>query len=343
MYSQSRYICRRSSAARWFHAESCKSQQHASPADIATRFLTKFKTSVPETRTQLLDANQLQLLSLTLHRPNLFHNTPIDTSAPKPGTPLPPGYHLAYFTVPILEHDLGNDGSDRSYNPEPPFTRRMWAGGSVHWPGMAAGNFLRVGEEVIERTKVLSCEAKVVKRTGEAMLVVGVEKEFETKDGIAVIDRRDWVFREALDPNNLPTPTPRKQLLSESELPKESRSLSVREMVQSPVTLFRFSALTFNGHKIHYSVPWCQKVEGHRDVVVHAPMNLINMLDIWRDIRGNIEGDFPDQINYRATSPLYAGEPYRMLLEKGNDRGTSQCEIKSDDGTTCLRGSIKAH
>src|SRR5271168_4480777 len=56
-----------------------------------------------------------------------------------------------------------------------------------------------------------------------------------------------------------------------------------RDFTQTPVSLFRFSALTFNGHKIHYSKEWCQQVEGHRDIVVHGPLNLINMLDFWRD------------------------------------------------------------
>lgn len=314
----------------------------SSPAEIASRFVSKFKSQPPEERKQLLDSNQLQLFSLTLHRPNLYNHTSVIDAPPKVGTPIPPYYHYAYFTAPFLERDLGSDGTDRSYNPDPPFTRRMWAGGAVHWPGAAKGNFLRVGQEVTERTKVLSCEPKVVKKTGEEMLVVFVEKQFENKDGIAVIDRRSWIFRAALDPNNLPLPTPRKPQISESELQTANGSRAVRKFLQTPVTLFRFSALTFNGHKIHYSLPWCQTVEGHRNLVVHGPMNLINMLDFWRDERGNREGDYPDQIEYRATSPLYAEEPYRIVMEAEGADILTKCEVRSDDGTICMKGTIKA-
>lgn len=87
------------------------------------------------------------------------------------------------------------------------------------------------------------------------------------------------------------------------------------------MTLFRFSALTFNPHKIHYSLPWAREVEGHRDIVVHGPLNLISILDLWRDTkRGDIDyGLYPERISYRATSPLYAGDEYRIVLEEGQE------------------------
>lgn len=68
----------------------------------------------------------------------------------------------------------------------------MWAGGEVNWPRLSSGrpNPLRVGQEVTETTRVLSAEAKTVKKTGEDMIVVGVEKEFANRDGVAVVDRR---------------------------------------------------------------------------------------------------------------------------------------------------------
>lgn len=97
-----------------------------------------------------------------------------------------------YFTPAFLENELGADGTDTSYNPASPFTRRMWAGGEVHWPRGKDGkpNCLRVGQEVQETTRVLSAEPKVVRKTGEEMIVVGVEKEFRNENGVAVLDRR---------------------------------------------------------------------------------------------------------------------------------------------------------
>lgn len=95
----------------------------------------------------------------------------------------------------------------------------------------------------------------------------------------------------------------------------------MRTLRQSPVSLFRFSALTFNPHKIHYSVPWARDVEGHSDIVVHGPLNLICILDLWRDsLSGGVaseasEAAVPESITYRATSPVYAEEEYRIMLD----------------------------
>lgn len=149
----------------------------------------------PQTRSQVLDANQLQLLSLTLNRPSLYPNSlPLSNASGvvPTGTPLPPAYHLVYFTPAFLEGELGADGTDASYNPEPPFTRRMWAGGEVRWPRGSDGkpNLLRVGQEVQETTRVLSAEPKIIRKTGDEMIVVGIEKEFRNEHGVAVIDRR---------------------------------------------------------------------------------------------------------------------------------------------------------
>lgn len=171
------------------------SSASVSASSIASSFSSRFKDCTPQTRTQILDANQLRLLSLTLNRPSLYPGSNLSNTAhpPPAGTPLPPGYHLVYFTPAACENELGVDGTDRSYSPDPPFTRRMWAGGEMHWPRSCADgriNPLRVGQEVRETTRFLAAEAKVVKRTGEEMIIVGVEKLFENEDGIAVIDRR---------------------------------------------------------------------------------------------------------------------------------------------------------
>lgn len=170
-----------------------------SASSIASSFLSRFQSLGPQTRSQTLDANQLQLLTLTLNRPSLYPDTPSlsnNTTPPPAGTPLPPGYHLVYFTPAFQETELGADGTDVSYNPAAPFTRRMWAGGEVCWPRGEGGqvNPLRVGQEVTETTRVLSAEAKTVKKTGEEMIVVGVEKEFRNGEGVAVLDRRYAFF-----------------------------------------------------------------------------------------------------------------------------------------------------
>jgi hydroxyacyl-ACP dehydratase HTD2-like protein with hotdog domain len=115
-----------------------------------------------------------------------------------------------------------------------------------------------------------------------------------------------------------------------------------RILRQSPVTLFRFSALTFNSHKIHYSLPWAQQVEGHRGLVVHGPLNLISILNFWRDVKGEKGGEpeqiVPESISYRATSPLYADEEYKIVLEEDGEK--AQVNIYGPSGAVSMKADI---
>ncbi|ORY18259.1 hypothetical protein BCR34DRAFT_583173 [Clohesyomyces aquaticus] len=324
------------------------------------------KAAPISSRTQRLDANQLHLLSLTLGRqrlhrpPSTFSSTSTSTESepPKIGTSLPPAYHLAYFTPPFLEQDLGPDGSDKSVNPLRPWTRRMWAGGEIHWSndkdkdGRRWG--LRIGDLVREVTRLRSAEVKRAREGGE-MLVVGVEKEYFVGGGEGrgmdgegtpvVRDRREWVFRREVDGSEGQGSAQAYKIPLQEPLPEGPIT---RDFIQTPVSLFRFSALTFNAHKIHYSRDWCRAVEGHRDCVVHGPLNLINILDLWRDkVRGGREGVLPVTIKYRAKSPLYVGEKYRILLTESEgggvgDRGNGwEAEIVDSYGRVAMVGSIE--
>jgi hydroxyacyl-ACP dehydratase HTD2-like protein with hotdog domain len=319
---------------RLFTSTRCR---NSSAAEACSELLSRFSRGPISIRKQVLDANQLQLLGITLNRiPTSFSPAPY-------GTPVPPGYHLVYFTPSIVESELGLDGTDRTVNPLSPFTRRMWAGGELKWT-QSAKSLLRVGQEVQETTTLLSAEPKKLKNGGE-MLVVGVEKTFSNEHGVALTDKRSWVFQPALTPDNPIKASPR---LPEQPLPTSTHQ---RDFRQTDTTLFRFSALTFNGHKIHYNKEWCREVEGHRDAVVHGPLNLINMLDFWRDTAR--EGDteaVPTSITYRAMSPLYVGETYRILLDesgkhKANEDANSgewTTEIWDSFGKQSMKGTIVA-
>jgi len=298
----------------------------ASAQDACTELLTRFNNKPISIRKQLFDANQLHLLNVTLNRPA----TP--TEAPPDGTPIPPGYHLVYFTPSIVEAELGLDGTDRTVNPLRPYTRRMWAGGELEWTQDPHG-LLRVGQVVQETTRMSSVEAKKLKSGGE-MLVVGVEKTFENDNGIALTDRRKWVFQKeiGLGECKAPPPKPEEQDFPEGEC--------TRDCLQTSVSLFRFSALTFNGHKIHHSPEWCRAVEGHRDAVVHGPLNLINILDLWRDsARKGYSKAVPRSMSYRAMSPLYVGEKYRIIL--GKCEADWKAEIWDSFGKVGMRGMIQ--
>lgn len=159
-----------------------------SATEAAEEILQRFGRKPISIRKQYLDGNQLQLLSLTLGRPKLHNGLSVLKEAPPSNSFIPAGYHLAYFTPSQLEQDLGADGSDRAVNPLAPFTRRMWAGGNLEW-NQDPEQMLRVGQTVTEVTKILAAEPKKLK-DGNEMILVSVEKQFQTKKGLALVDRR---------------------------------------------------------------------------------------------------------------------------------------------------------
>lgn len=343
----------------------CQRQRLTSPLsitakDAAARMLDTFgNTSV--IRRQVIDANQLQKLSLTLGRPTLAGKDITDTP-PATGTSVPPGYHLVYFTPNGLERDLGADGTDTSFNAPSPFTRRMWAGGEMKWPSAndphAKSAILCVGDEAEERTRLVSAVTKKSRSAGE-MVLVEVEKEIWGPRGLAVVDRRSWVFRPELEPHDQVRPL--KLSKADNRAPSEVKDIDgqngeyhksmrtrylrclgipARQFRWSSVGLFRFSALTFNGHKIHFNEDWTRNVEGHPGPVVHGPLNLINMLDYWRDVHGN--GSDPSGIKYRAMAPIYAGETYEIRTKNiYEDESARTWEAFADkNGFVCMEGKI---
>ncbi|KAI1505908.1 hypothetical protein F5X99DRAFT_366516 [Biscogniauxia marginata] len=292
------------------------------------------------TRRQLLDANQVQKLSLALRRRELHRGLDVSERAPPSGTPLPPGYHLVYFTPVGTEDELGPDGTDRAFNAPAPFTRRMWAGGRMSW---TRGCEMRVGDEAEERTRLRSAVAKTGRDGGE-MVLVDVEKQFWNEKGLALVDQRSWIFRPESDTASEVAQMPLRDALVRGpstieDVEHNDGGYLRRQLRWSPVGLFRFSALTFNGHKIHYDPTWCATVEGHRGCVVHGPLNLINMLDYWRDV---CDDGVVREITYRATSPLYAGDNYQIRASNPTElEHTKQWEVLVEkDGKVCMRGSI---
>ncbi|KAK2057121.1 hypothetical protein LY76DRAFT_547115 [Colletotrichum caudatum] len=308
--------------------------------DAASKLLDTF-AGKDVVRRQVLDANQLQRLSLTLNRKELHPGQDVSADAPVQGTPLPPGYHLVYFTPAGVESELGMDGSDKTFNAPAPFTRRMWAGGMMQFP---EGVSLKVGEEVEEQTRLVAATPKK-SRSGDEMVLVEVEKEFWGRDGLAVNDQRSWIFRPEVSYSHVSKTAPPRSDRPLASGPstvadvKTEDGATVRHLRWSPVGLFRFSALTFNGHKIHYNESWTRDVERHPNAVVHGPLNLINILDYWRDMYGQ-DGKQVLQVGYRAMSPVYAGDEY--TIRTACDDGDNNYEIVVEKGSTvCMKGTIK--
>ncbi|KAK0671480.1 hypothetical protein QBC41DRAFT_386128 [Cercophora samala] len=333
-------ITRRVQVSRIMAATPCQAPGrpvHTSAHTAASELLNKVKGQ-KFVRKQLLDGNQLQKLSLTLGRRSEF-----SPEEPPDGTPLPYGHHLVYFTPSQFESELGLDGSDTTFNSPAPFTRRMWAGGEMEWNPEVE---LRVGERVEETTEILDAKAKRSREGGE-MVLVNVEKRFVSPRGLALTDRRSWIFRQ---PPSAPPPGSTAEVIT---IPTTKSNVcdvaadpgagyAIRNLVWSPVALFRFSALTFNAHMIHFNESWTRQVEGHPDVVVHGPLNLINLMDYWRDVHSQGGKVRAKGITYRALSPLYAGEEYTIGTERvmESEGGTRYGLVVKRGEAVCMRGEV---
>ncbi|KAI0143156.1 hypothetical protein GGR57DRAFT_367219 [Xylariaceae sp. FL1272] len=338
-----------------------RNQTTLTAQDAAAQLLERFKDQ-NIVRHQVLDGNQLQKLALTLGRRDIPPAFDIREQPPPIGTPIPPGWHLVYFTPNGIEqkNDLGADGSDIIFNSPAPFTRRMWAGGKMIW-GRATedGTQLKVGDEVTETTELVSAVPKKSSTSGGGMVFVEVKKTYSTRRGQALEDRRSWVFRtRSLQPEETRPPKTNDTLYTGpsemwDEPPKADQGrFPVRNLRWSPVGLFRFSALTFNGHKIHYDRHWASDVEGHPLTVVHGPLNLICMLDYWRDACAKSPNDWSDsrrklrEITYRAKAPLYEGEHYTIGMNYEPDpivpHNHRHNLSVTRNGTVCMHASVQS-
>ncbi|KDN49191.1 hypothetical protein K437DRAFT_255313 [Tilletiaria anomala UBC 951] len=303
--------------------------------------------------THEIGRTQVQLLRITLEEILPLSQEParylqqLLREQPERGTPLLPAEHLVFFTPRVLSSNLGEDGTDTSFNPSGGvFTRRMWAGGSMVW-NLTDGNILRIGDEVTETTYIEKVDIKQKRGDKEnEMLVVWLRKEFANKDGLALTDRRSWIFQRALSCTN-PPPTPlpvdvdaeRRQLLSPSLPPA---ALASRLQLKQ-AELFRYSALTFNGHAIHLDPDWCRKREGHAAVVVHGPLNLTLLLRKWMLETGNVEAvnGGVTSVDYRAKKPVYAGQTYWLQMEaQSGKKGEDVMQAVRPDGSVIMEARV---
>ncbi len=226
-----------------------------------------------------------------------------DPGALEDGDLLPPGWHWLYFNPTAPRSDLGPDGHRERGGliPPMPLPRRMWAGGRLSFPGT-----LRLGTTAERRSEVLSITEKEG-RSGR-LLFVTVRHTVAVEDEVAVVEEQDLVYREGGTPEGgFRGPEP-------PDAPEWTEPLDT-----DPVTLFRFSALTFNGHRIHYDHPYATGVEGYPDLVVHGPLLALLLLDAGRRRTAVTPGRF----SYRAVSPLFCGETFHLAGRRGDEAGES--------------------
>ena len=188
---------------------------------------------------------------------------------------------------------LGPDGhaAKGGFLPPVPLPRRMWAGGEVETLAP-----LRIGDRVVRRETVADVAVKVG-RTG-TLCFVTVRHDYETERGLAIRDRQDIVYREASRPGDA----------APASKPAPAEDDAAWSVEADPVLLFRYSAMTFNGHRFHYDQPYATQVEGYAGLVVHGPMQASLLLNLAAARLGRV----PARFRYRGVAPMIAGSRFAV-------------------------------
>jgi 3-methylfumaryl-CoA hydratase len=214
----------------------------------------------------------------------------------RPGTPLPPLWHWLYFLPRHRQSEIGDDGHAKrgGFLPPVPLPRRMWAGSRFEFLSP-----LRVGD-AMERRSTIENVASKSGRTGELVFVT-VRHEVHA-NGAAQPAIREWhdiVYRAARQPGEA-DPPPRQP-------PRQPQFR--REITPDPVLLFRYSALTFNGHRIHYDRAYVTGVEGYPGLIVHGPLIATLLMDLLR--RELPQADVAT-FQFKAVRPTFDPHPFHV-------------------------------
>ena len=211
--------------------------------------------------------------------------------------------------------EIGPDGHARRGGFLPPveLPRRMWAGGRFEFRSP-----IRVGDEIV-RTSTIDNVTSKVGRTGPLVFVtVRHEVRSNGADEPALVEFHDIVYRAERSPDEVePPPTP-----APTGAPWQ------REIVPDDVLLFRYSALTFNGHRIHYDRRYVTEVEGYPGLIVHGPLLATLLLDL---VRRNAPDAEVTAFRFRAVRPTFDLHPFRVNGEPQAD-GTVRLWAQDHDG-----------
>ncbi len=255
-----------------------------------------------ERTTSDLDLEPLRRLAATL-----------DTSLPD--GPLPITWHWIYFVPLAGSADLGGDGHPR----RPPgrltdaYPRRMFAGGRI-----TSSGGLRPGRPAVRTTELRSAEEKTG-RTG-SLLVVGVRNRYEQDGTVVLEEEQDLVYRAA---GGAPVPLPE---------PGGATPTATWTSTATPdrPLLFRYSAVTFNAHRIHYDEPYATTAEGYPSLVVHGPLTATRLADLATTGLGRPLRSF----SFRAEAPLFVDQPVTYLGDPVD--GGAELRAVRVDGATAM-------
>jgi len=266
-----------------------------------------------ETATDVVTAAQANLMRLAFGRREPEF---------KDGDALPPGWHVIYFTPRFAPSELRPDGTPAhsALMPDMPLPRRMFAG-----QGFRFHRPVRIGQTLRQETELTDIALKSGS-TG-TMVFTTVVSRIYGPDGLAIEDERRIVYREEVKAGE------RNQAPKREPAPADAPWR--RAVTVDPILLFRFSALTFNSHKIHYDREWATKTEGYPGLVVHGPLTQTLLIDFARDHAG---GRAFTSFTTQARAPLFEGAPFELRGKPG-DKG---CELwaVTPEGTVAMSASV---
>lgn len=212
--------------------------------------------------------------------------------------PVPPGFHWTLFAPLTPMGELRADGHPVSDGllPEMPLPARMWAGGEV-----TTLRALNPGDSVERRSQIRSIDLKTG-RSGPLLFVI-IGHEVSRAGELCILEEQTLVYRE---------PAPRSDAAPAGGPPDTGKG----DFMADSRLLFRYSALTFNTHRIHYDLPYAREVEAYRDLVVHGPLQATLLMNaVSRRL-----GDLRFRFSYRGLAPLFAGERANIRVGAGEAR-----------------------
>ncbi len=269
-----------------------------------------------ETMSDLITAAPLRALSATLDR---------DDPVPEDGSAVPALWHWLYFLPHARQSEIGPDGHPRrgGFLPPVPLPRRMWAGGRLRWE---TDNPLRLGQEVQRVSTIRSVQHKTG-RSGELLFVL-VEHRFSNQDGLALVEEHDIVYRAAARPGD-PEPPPQQPPLAD-------QAAWSRTIVPDDILLFRYSALTFNGHRIHYDRQYVTQVEGYPGLIVHGPLIATLLLDL---LRRKLQGAKVVTFDFKALRPTFDLHPFSVHGKPREDGRTIDLWAQDHEGLLTMQAT----
>lgn len=251
---------------------------------------------------------------------------------PKPHPPvMPQGIHFALCTPEAPTAKLGEDGhpvrddSADSFLPPFPMPRRMWASSKIAFHAPIA-----IGA-IVERVSRIAAISEKQGSTGP-LAFVDVSHETFADGALAVVETQSIVYRDAASGGQALSPPPP----GEAEFNPQGWDAH-HVLTPDPRLLFRYSALTFNTHRIHYDAPYASEVERYRGLVVHGPLIASLLLQLAaRELGENALKSFA----FRGLSPAIAGEPLHLVMRKGEE-GYDLAAF-ADDGRQITQASAAA-